>query len=170
MAERCVELLGRDTSELRIVTLQLGSGCSAAAVAYGKSVETSMGFTPLEGLMMGTRSGQVDPALPGYLARVEGVTIEKVEGWLNNESGLLGVSGRTADMSTLLDLEAEGDHDASLAVEMFCHRVRLFVGGYLNVLGGADAIVFGGRHTGGTFSDGHTRQKSTKLKCHLLKS
>jgi acetate kinase len=103
-----------------------------------------MGFTPLEGLVMGTRSGDVDPSLAGFLARKEGVPVEEAEGWLNTQSGLLGVSGRSNDMRELLKAEADGDPRSALAVEMFCYRVRKYIGAYLAVLGGADAIVFGG--------------------------
>jgi acetate kinase len=103
-----------------------------------------MGFTPLEGLVMGTRSGDVDPSLAGFLARREGVPVEQVEDWLNTRSGLLGVSGRSGDMRELLKAEAGGDASAALALEMFCYRVRKYIGAYLAALGGADAVVFGG--------------------------
>jgi acetate kinase len=103
-----------------------------------------MGFTPLEGLMMGTRSGSVDPSLVGFLARKEGVDADEVEGWLNKRSGLLGISGISRDVRELLEAEARGEERAALALEMFCDRVRKHVGAYLNVLCGADAVVFGG--------------------------
>jgi acetate kinase len=103
-----------------------------------------MGFTPLEGLMMGTRSGDVDPSLAGFLARREGVGVDKAEGWLNTRSGLLGVSGRSWDMRVLLEAEGRRDAGAALAVDMFCYRVRKYIGAYLATLGGADAVVFGG--------------------------
>jgi acetate kinase len=124
--------------------VQLGNGCSATAVSRGRSVDTSMGFTPLEGLMMGTRSGSVDPSLVGFLARREGVGISEVEAWLNKRSGLLGISGTSRDVRELLDAEESGEGSAALALEMFCERVRKQISAYLNVLGGADAIVFGG--------------------------
>ncbi len=143
MAERYATVSGRPLDPLRLVTLQLGSGCSAAAIADGRSVETSMGLTPLEGLMMATRSGDVDPSLPGVLARGEGVDVAVIEELLSSRSGLLGVSGRSGDIRDLL---AAGVHDrrSALAVEMFCHRVRKYLGAYMAVLGGADAVVFGG--------------------------
>ncbi len=144
MSERYAARAGVSVAQTRVVTLQLGNGCSAAAVEGGRSVDTTMGFTPLEGLMMATRSGDVDPALVGFLARQEGVEVERVEDWLNHESGLLGVSGRSRSMRVLLAPEAAGDPDAALAVEMFCYRVRKCVGAYLAALGGADAVVFGG--------------------------
>ncbi|HEU0021018.1 MAG TPA: acetate kinase [Dehalococcoidia bacterium] len=144
MAERYSAIAGRPLTDLKLVTLQLGNGCSAAAISGGRSLDTSMGFTPLEGLIMGTRSGDVDPSLPGFLARQGGVTLEEVEGWLNHRSGLLGVSGRSQDMRELLQAEQAGDARASLAIDMFCYRVRKYIGAFLAVLGGADAVVFGG--------------------------
>lgn len=144
MVERYAALESVPPSQVRLITLQLGSGCSAAAVRDGRSVDTSMGMTPLEGLMMGTRSGDLDPSLAGFLARAEGVGVGEVETWLNTRSGLLGVSGRSADMREVLEAEQQGDGRAALAVEMFCYRVRRYVGAYLAVLGGADAVVFGG--------------------------
>lgn len=144
MVERYAILTETSLDQARLVTLQLGNGCSATAVKEGRSVDTSMGLTPLEGLMMGTRSGDVDPHLPGFLSRREGVDIEKVEEWLNKKSGLLGVSGLSQDMRELLNAEKQGDKKATLAVEMFCYRVRKQIGDYLAVLGGADAVIFGG--------------------------
>src|SRR5262249_8946663 len=129
---------------LKLVTLQLGNGCSAAAIAAGRSVDTSMGFTPLEGLVMGTRCGDADPSLPAFLAKRERVDVAEVEEWLNRRSGLLGVSGSSRDMRDLLQRQGQGDERARLAVEMFCYRVRKYIGAYLAVLGGADAVVFGG--------------------------
>ncbi|HEU4503790.1 MAG TPA: acetate/propionate family kinase [Nitrospira sp.] len=129
----------------RLITLQLGNGCSIAAIVNGKSVETSMGFTPLEGLVMGTRSGDVDASIVGYLSEREKVEPAEVERWLNERSGLLGVSGRSNDMKELLRA-VERDHDkrAELAVDLFCYRARKYLGAYMAVLGGADGIVFGG--------------------------
>lgn len=144
MTERYSAITSTPIEALKLITLQLGNGCSAAAVAGGRSVDTSMGFTPLEGLVMGTRCGDIDPLLPGFLARREGVGIEEVERWLNTRSGLLGVSGRSRDMRNLLQAAQQGKSRAKLAVEIFCYRVRKYIGAYLGVLGGADAIVFGG--------------------------
>ena len=133
---------GRHTN---IVTLHLGNGCSACAVKAGQSIDTSMGLTPLEGLVMGTRSGDMDPALVGVLAEKEGLDIEGVENLLNNKSGLLGVSGLSHDMRALLDeVHQKGDPRALLAVEMFCYRVRKYIGSYLAAMDGADAVVFTG--------------------------
>jgi acetate kinase len=144
MTERYAALTATAPDRVRLVTLQLGHGCSAAAVDAGRSVDTSMGLTPLEGLMMGTRSGDVDPSLAGLLARREGVNVGEVEGWLNTQSGLLGVSGTSGDMRDLLVAERRRDARAALAVEMFCYRVCKYIGAYLAALGGAHAVVFGG--------------------------
>ncbi len=137
-------MLGRPPAELRLVTLQLGAGCSAAAVAGGRSIDTTMGLTPLEGLVMATRSGDVDPSLATLLAEREGVSPAEAVPWLNERSGLLGLSGRSGDTRKLLAAEAAGDADAALALDLFCYRVRLALGAYLAALGGADAVVFGG--------------------------
>ena len=144
MAERYAAITSTPQERVKLITLQLGNGCSATAIKGGRSVDTSMGLTPLEGLIMGTRSGDVDASLAGFLARGEGVSIEEVESWLNTRSGLLGLSGRSHDMRDLLEAERRGDARAALAVEMFCYRVRKYIGAYMAVLGGADAVVFGG--------------------------
>ncbi len=140
---RVATLLGRAPDDLRLVALHLGSGCSAAAIRGGASVDTSMGLTPLEGLVMGTRSGDVDPAILGVLARGEHVPVDEVERWLNERSGLLGLAGDNADMRDLVAREAI-DPRARLAVDVFCHRARKYLGAYLAVLEGADAVVFTG--------------------------
>jgi acetate kinase len=123
--------------------LHLGNGCSATAIKAGRSIDTSMGFTPLEGLIMGTRSGDLDPAVMSYLARKEGLSIDAIENLLNKESGLLGLSGQSQDMR---DLSAayDTDHRARVAIDAFCYRARKYLGAYLLVLGGADAVVFSG--------------------------
>ena len=136
---------GNPLEQTRLITLQLGNGCSIAAIAQGRSVETSMGFTPLEGLVMGTRSGDVDASIVSYLSEREKVEAAEVERWLNERSGLLGLSGRSNDMRELLRAaEQEQDKRAEFAIDLFCYRVRKYLGAYLAVLGGADAIVFGG--------------------------
>jgi acetate kinase len=144
MVERYAEITATPVDSVDLITLQLGSGCSAAAIQGGRSIDTSMGLTPLEGLMMGTRTGDVDPSLAGYLARREGVETEVVEDWLNKRSGLLGVSGISQDVRDLLEAEQEGNSRAALAIDMFCYRVRKYIGAYLAALGGADAVIFGG--------------------------
>ncbi|HSE57226.1 MAG TPA: acetate/propionate family kinase, partial [Nitrospiraceae bacterium] len=136
---------GTPLERARVITLQLGNGCSMTAIAQGRSVETSMGFTPLEGLVMGTRSGDVDASIVSYLSEREKVEPTEVERWLNERSGLLGLSGRSRDMRELLRAaEQEQDERATLAIDLFCYRVRKYLGAYLAVLGGADGIVFGG--------------------------
>jgi len=137
------EITGTPNREINVITLHLGNGCSACAVRGGISVDTSMGFTPLEGLVMGTRSGDLDPALVSYLAHKEGVTAEEVEEWLNKRSGLLGLSGLSNDMR---ELTAAYDKNprARLAVDVFCYRARKYLGAYLAVLGGAEAVIFSG--------------------------
>jgi acetate kinase len=145
LADGFAAFTGKPLSDARIITLQLGNGCSVTAIDGGKSVETSMGFTPLEGLVMGSRSGDVDPSVVSYLSEKEKVEASEVELWLNEKSGLLGVSGRTNDMRELLRAaEEENDSHAKLAIELFCYRARKYIGSYLAVLGGAHAIVFGG--------------------------
>lgn len=144
MTERYAVMTSTPMEKTRIITLQLGSGCSATAVQRGHSIDTSMGLTPLEGLMMGTRSGDVDPHLPGFLAQRESLTLPEAEVLLNTKSGLLGVSGYSQDMRELLQRESEGDPEAALAVEMFCYRIKKQIGAYLAVLDGAEAVIFGG--------------------------
>lgn len=145
IAWRWRRLTGRARSDVRIVTLHLGNGCSACAIQGGHSIDTSMGFTPLEGLVMGTRSGDIDAALLDYIAAKEGLTLPQVESLLNQQSGLLGISGLTNDMRDLLaEAHEHDDRRARLAIEMFCYRVRKYIGAYLAALGGADAIVFAG--------------------------
>lgn len=141
--ERCIALSKPGSAAARVITFQLGNGCSACAVENGKSVETSMGHTPLEGLIMSTRVGDVDP---GALVQVvaAGVPAHVLEDRLNRAAGLLALSGETGDMQALLALAAGGHARARLAVEAFCHRARKYLGAYLAVLGGADAVVFGG--------------------------
>jgi acetate kinase len=139
------QLTGRTREETRIVTLHLGNGCSACAISGGDSVDTSMGFTPLEGLVMGTRSGDLDPALLDYIADKEGLTLAGVELLLNKQSGLLGISGLTHDMRELLaEAEEHSDRRSLLAIDIFCYRVRKYIGGYMAALGGAEAVCFAG--------------------------
>ena len=143
VAARYAELCGRSPERTDLIVLHLGNGASIAAIRGGRSVDTSMGFTPLEGLVMGTRSGDLDPAIVGVLAAREGVDVDEVERWLNERSGLLGLSGTSRDMRKLLS-DAGTDGRARLAVDVFCYRARKYVGAYLAVLGPPDAIVFTG--------------------------
>ena len=140
---RYAELTGKQVSEINAVVMHLGNGCSASAIRNGRSVDTSMGFTPLEGLVMGTRSGDLDPALVSYLARKENVDAAEVESRLNNHSGLLGVSGLSSDMRELTAAYNENAR-ARLAVDLFCYRARKYIGAYLAALGGAEAVIFSG--------------------------
>jgi acetate kinase len=140
---RYAEITQTPRQQVNIITLHLGNGCSACAIGDGTSVDTSMGFTPLEGLVMGTRTGDLDPTVVSYLVHKESVSIAEVETWLNQRSGLLGVSGRSNDMRELLD-HAPTDARAQLAIDLFCYRARKYIGAYLAVLGGAAAVVFSG--------------------------
>ena len=145
VAYRYRQLTGRTREDTRIITLHLGNGASACAIQAGESVDTSMGFTPLEGLVMGTRSGDLDPAILDFVASKEGMTLAEVEALLNKQSGLLGISGLTHDMRELLAEAAEhDDRRAHLAIELFAYRIQKYIGAYLMALGGADAICFAG--------------------------
>ena len=144
MSERYVELTGTRPDDVAIITLQLGNGCSAAAVRGRASIDTSMGFTPVEGLVMGTRAGDLDPAAVVYLQRERNMSPDEIDAMLNHRSGLLGVSGTTADMAALLDEEAQGHSRAHAAIDLFCYRARKYVGAYIAVLGKTQAVVFGG--------------------------
>ena len=145
LAEGFTRFTNQPLQQSRLVTLQLGNGCSMAAIAQGQSVETSMGFTPLEGLVMGTRSGDVDPAVACHLMKHYAMEVAEVEQLLNEQSGLLGISGRSSDMQVLLQaVNEEQDKRAQLAIDIFCYRIQKCLGAYLAVLHSADALVFGG--------------------------
>ena len=145
VAFRYRALRGLTREQTNIITLHLGNGCSAAAIKDGSSVDTSMGMTPLEGLVMGTRSGDLDPAIVSVIARKEGMSSSEVDTLLNTQSGLLGVSGLTNDMRELqAELKEHDDRRVRLAIELFCYRARKYIGAYLAAMGGADAIVFTG--------------------------
>ena len=145
VAFRYRALRGLTREQTNIITLHLGNGCSAAAIKAGSPVDTSMGMTPLEGLVMGTRSGDLDPAIVGVIARKEGMSSSEVETLLNTQSGLLGISGLTNDMRELqAELTDHDDRRVSLAIEIFCYRARKYIGAYLAAMGGADAVVFTG--------------------------
>lgn len=143
LVRRAAQLLGRAVEEVNLITLHLGNGASATAVRGGRSVDTSMGFTPLEGLVMGTRSGDLDAAVPVFLQRHVGLEAEQVEKDLNRNSGLKGVSG-VSDMREILRRREAGDDRAVLAFEMFCYRIKKYIGAYTAVLGSVDGIVFSG--------------------------
>lgn len=143
VARRAAEILGRSLDEIDLITAHLGNGASVAAVARGRCVETSMGLSPLEGLVMGTRSGDIDPAVVTHVARVTGRDLVDVIADLNHASGLRGLGG-SSDMREIVERRDQGDEQAHLAFDVFCHRVRKYVGAYLAVLGRCDAVVFTG--------------------------
>ena len=141
VASRTAEFLGRDLATLKIIVLHLGNGASACAIDGGRSVETSMGLTPLEGLVMGSRSGDLDPAILMYLARVAQYTPDQLDILLNRQSGLVGLTGLNDMRDVYLASEA-GEERATLALEIYAHRIRHYVGAYFALLGGLDAVVF----------------------------
>jgi len=141
-AERTAQLLGKPASALKIVSCHLGNGCSVAAIQDGKSIDTSMGFTPLDGLMMGTRSGSVDPGILTYLMRAQKLNGETLDDLLNKKSGLLGISGVSGDMRRIVSAMGKGNDRAKLAFEIFVHRLQAGIGSMVAALGGLDALVF----------------------------
>jgi acetate kinase len=141
-AGRAAQLLGKDLRSLKLVTCHLGNGCSLAAIKNGHSVDTTMGFTPLEGLMMGTRSGSIDPGILTYLLRQSRLTGEQFDDLLNKKSGLLGVSGISNDMREIVKEMKAGNARARLAFDIFVHRLRSGIGAMIAVLGGIDALIF----------------------------
>src|ERR1700686_2754081 len=141
-AERTAQLLGKDLRSLKLVTCHLGNGCSLAAIREGRSIDTTMGFTPLEGLMMGTRSGSVDPGIMTYLMRHGGFTGQQLDEMLNTRSGLLGISGISGDMRQIVAAMKDGHPRAKVVFEMCVHRLQGGVGAMIAALGGIDALVF----------------------------
>lgn len=142
VAERAAEIVGKPLESLKIITCHLGNGASITAVNGGKSVETSMGFTPLEGLAMGTRCGSIDPAIIAFLMEKENKTIEEVNNILNKRSGVLGISGVSSDFRDLEQAAEKGDYGAKLAIEVFAYKVKKFIGSYSAVMNGVDVVVF----------------------------
>jgi acetate kinase len=143
-SRRASELLGRPLESLRLITCHLGNGCSLAAIRGGKSVDTTMGFTPADGLMMGTRCGSIDPGIAVYLMRHESATADNLDRVFNRESGLKGISGLSGDMREILAAIEAGNPRAKLAFDMYAHRLCREIGAMLAVLGGLDALVFTG--------------------------
>jgi acetate kinase len=143
VARRVAALMGRDKYGVNAITCHLGNGCSITAVKGGHSIDTSMGFTPLEGVPMGTRSGDLDPAILFYLAD-KGYTPQSLKTLCNKQSGLLGISGLSNDIRNLLELSAQGNKRATLAIDVFCYRIRKYIGAYTAVLEPLDAIAFTG--------------------------
>jgi acetate kinase len=144
VAIHTARLLGRPLEETRIVTCHLGNGCSMAAVKYGHSVDTTMGFTPLEGLLMGTRTGDMDPAVIPWVMAMEEMTLAQLNAMLNKHSGLYGVSGVSSDMRELLAACEAGNERARLALDIFCYRISKYIGAYAAAMGGIDAVTFTG--------------------------
>ncbi|MEK8129775.1 acetate kinase [Paenibacillus filicis] len=142
VSERAAAYLGRPIEELKLVTCHIGNGASCAAVLHGKSVDTSMGMTPLEGLMMGTRSGDIDPAIVPFAMSKEELTLSEVNSMLNKHSGLMAISGISSDMREVTQAMQDGDKNAALAFEMYEYRLRKCIGAYAAAMNGIDAIVF----------------------------
>jgi acetate kinase len=152
VAYRYRHLTGRDREHTNVISMHLGNGASACAIRAGQSIDTSMGFTPLEGLAMGTRSGDLDPAILDFVAHKEGLNDAAIQTLLNKQSGLLGISGITHDMRELLaEAEENDDRRAWLAIEIFAYRARKYIGAYMAAVGGADAVLF----TGGIGENSH---------------
>ncbi len=142
VAERAAKMLGKPLEQLKLISCHLGNGASICAVKYGKSVETSMGYTPLDGLAMGTRSGSIDPAIVKTLMEKENMSIKEVDEYLNKKSGVLGISGVSSDFRDIHAAIDEGNERAQLAIDIFCYRVKKFIGEYMAVENGVDAIIF----------------------------
>ncbi|MFH2144863.1 MAG: acetate kinase [Candidatus Omnitrophota bacterium] len=141
VAQQAAKILRRPLNKLKLISCHLGNGCSIAAIKFGRSIDTSMGFTPLEGLLMGTRCGDIDPALVGYIMEKGQYSIENVNAIMNRKSGLLGLSGISNDMRDLLAQRKKGNKKAKLAIDVFIYRVIKYIGAYLAALNGADAII-----------------------------
>jgi len=144
VASRAARVLDQPLDSLKMVTCHLGNGCSIAAVCNGASIDTSMGFTPLEGCVMGTRCGDLDPAVVFFLQQELGMGLAQIDDLLNRKSGLLGISGMSNDVREISDAAAKGSRRAKLALEMFSYRVRKYVGAYAAAMNGIDAVVFTG--------------------------
>jgi acetate kinase len=140
--DRAAKILNRKVEDLRLITCHLGNGCSLAAIRNGQSIDTTMGFTPLEGLVMGSRSGSIDAGILIYLLRQPDMDVDKLEHLLNRESGLLGVSGISADLRPIIQAIADGNQQAQLAFDVYVHSLRSHIGAMLASLGGLDALVF----------------------------
>jgi acetate kinase len=142
VSQRAAEMMGRDPNNFKAISCHLGNGASISAIKDGICINTSMGFTPLEGLVMGTRSGDIDPAIISFLAEKERVSVDAINTVLNKQSGVLGISGVSSDFRDIETAAAEGNYRANLAIEVFAHRVKHYIGSYFAELNGADAIIF----------------------------
>ena len=156
VAQRASEMLNVDIEDLKLITCHLGNGASVSAIKRGKCIDTSMGFTPLEGLVMGTRSGDIDPAIVTYIREKENLPQGKANEILNKKSGVLGISGVSSDFRDLEEAVAEGNERAALALKVFAHKVRFYIGAYIAEMNGVDAIVF----TAGVGENSKTMRKS----------
>jgi len=164
VAERAAAMLGKPIEELKLITCHLGNGASIAAVKNGKSVETSMGFTPLEGLAMGTRSGDMDPAIIKFLSDKENLSVAQIDGILNKKSGVLGISGVSSDFRDIEQAAEQGNERAKLALGVFVHKVKKYIGAYAAVMNGVDAVVF---TAGLGENSAETRKSICKDMCFL---
>ena len=144
VSKKAAEFMGKDVNQLKIVTAHLGNGCSIAAVDKGVSIDTSMGFTPLEGLLMGTRSGDLDPSLILYIMGKEGLSLNEANTLLNKHSGLIGISGESSDMREILASVKDQQKRSIYAFDIFCYRIKKYIGAYSAAMGGIDALVFTG--------------------------
>ena len=142
VAQRAAEMLNIDINDLKLITCHLGNGASVSAIKHGRCIDTSMGFTPLEGLVMGTRCGDIDPAIVTYMREKDNLPLGKANEILNKESGVLGISGVSSDFRDLEDAVKQGNERAELALKMFAHKVRFYIGAYIAEMNGVDAIVF----------------------------
>jgi acetate kinase len=142
VAQRAAEILGKNIKDMKIITCHLGNGASVCAIKNGKCIDTSMGYTPLEGLAMGTRSGDLDPAIVGVIGEKVGLSFSGVNDVLNKKSGVLGISGVSADFRDIEDAAADGNERAQLALKVFAHKVRHYIGAYIAEMNGVDAVVF----------------------------
>lgn len=142
VAQRAANIMDEHMTNLRIITCHLGNGASIAAVKYGKCIDTSMGYTPLEGLVMGTRSGEIDPAIIPFLMEKEKLDAKEIDEYLNKKSGILGISGFSSDFRDVEQAAEEGNERAQLAIDIFAYKVKKYIGGYVAAMGGVDAIVF----------------------------
>jgi len=142
VAARAAKILGRKLEETNLITAHLGNGASMTAIQNGKSIDTTMGLTPLEGLIMGTRCGDIDPAIIAFLARVKDMPVAQIDNLLNKKSGMLGVSGLSNDMRSVEQAANEGNTRAALALEMYCYRIKKYVGAYTAAIGNVHALVF----------------------------
>jgi acetate kinase len=144
VSQRAAEFLNKPYDSLKIITAHLGNGGSVAAIKFGKSIDTSMGFTPLEGLLMGTRSGDLDPSIIPYIMAKEELSISDMNTLLNKHSGLVGISGESSDMREILQAVEEGDRKAKYAYDVYTYRIKKYIGAYAAAMGGVDVIVFTG--------------------------